>query len=93
MSTLLPASSELQVLPLRAIVAYAHRTARRMMVRSELQQSEALHLQLACLEEFARSPTISGDIASRVATATAELIGSRRWLPESADLLLAFNAA
>ncbi len=93
MSTLLPVSSELHGLPLRAIVAYAYRTACRVMVRSELQQLGALRHQLACLEEFARSPTISEDIAARVAMATAELIGSRRWLPESADVLLAFARA
>ena len=93
MTTLLPASSELHALPLRAIVAYAYRVACRVMVRSELQQLGTLHRQLACLEEFTRSPTISGDIAARVATATAALIGSRRWLPESADVLLAFARA
>ncbi len=93
MNTRLPVSSELHALPLRAIVAYAYRTAHRIMVRSELRQLGALQHQLACLEEFIRSPTNPRDIAARVATATSELIGCRPWPPESADELLAFARA
>ena len=40
MSILLPISSDVRALPLRAIVAYAYRTARRIMFRSEVQHME-----------------------------------------------------
>ena len=89
----LPVPSDVCALPLRAIVAYAYRTARRILVRSEVQHLEALHHHLAHLEEFVRSPTIPGDFAARVAFATAELIGSGGWRPETGDTLLAFARA
>jgi len=93
MDTLLPKSSDIRTLPLRAIVAYAYRTARRILVRSDLQHMEAIHHQLACLEEFVCSPTIPEDIAARVAKATAELIGSVGLRLETADLVLSFARA
>ncbi len=94
MNTLLPTLTEINALPLRAIVAFAFRAARRVMLRYNMEHIETLQHALACLEEFVRLPAAPVDIVPRTAEAMASLLGTPDFKTiDTAEIVLCFAKA